>query len=109
MAPVVVEGVVFDLDATLVNLGGFVEWKEAHRRAVEAYIECGCPEDLIHRCSEKGLFSMLNLVRDELSKTLPSSEVERIQLNAYRASSPARPRAWPSATSCQSAYLPWSG
>lgn len=85
MTPLVVEGIVFDLDATLVNLGGFVEWEEAHRRAVEAYVTAGCPEDLIHRCSEKGLFSMLNLVRDELSKTLPSSEVERIQLEAYRA------------------------
>jgi phosphoglycolate phosphatase len=85
LAPLVVEGIVFDLDATLVNLGGFVEWEEAHRRAAEAYIACGCPEDLIHHCSEKGLFSMLNLVRDELSKTLPSSEVERIQLDVYRA------------------------
>lgn len=85
MAPLVVEGIVFDLDATLVNLGGFVEWKEAHRKAVEAYVAAGCPEDLIHRCSEKGLFSMLNLVRDKLSMILPSPEVERIQLDAYRA------------------------
>jgi pyrophosphatase PpaX len=80
-----VDGVVFDLDATLVNLGGFVEWKEAHRRAVEAYLACGCPGDLIRRCSEKGLFTMLNLVRDELSMKLPPSDVERIQREAYEA------------------------
>lgn len=85
MTPFLVEGVVFDLDATLVNLGGFVEWEEAHIRAVEAYIECGCPEGLIQRCSEKGLFNMLNLVRDELSQTLPRLEVERIQSKAYEA------------------------
>ena len=81
----ILEGVVFDLDATLVNLGGFVEWREAHRRAIDAYLSCGCPEDMISRCSEKGLFSMLNLVRDELSTTLTVPEVERIQWRAYEA------------------------
>jgi len=25
-----VDAVVFDLDATLINLGGFVEWRKAH-------------------------------------------------------------------------------
>lgn len=80
-----VEGIVFDLDATLVNLGGFVEWREAHRRAVEAYLECGLPEELISRCSGGGLFNMLNLVRDELSQTAPPSFVERIQGRAYDA------------------------
>jgi phosphoglycolate phosphatase-like HAD superfamily hydrolase len=83
--PMTIEGIVFDLDATLVNLGGFVEWREAHRRAIDAYLSCGCPEDVISRCGEKGLFNMLNLVRDELSTTLPASEVERIQWRAYEA------------------------
>lgn len=81
----IIEGLVFDLDATLVNLGGFVEWREAHRRAIDAYLSCGCPEDMIRRCGEKGLFTMLNLVRDELSTTLPAPEVERIQCRAYEA------------------------
>jgi phosphoglycolate phosphatase len=83
--PLIPKGIVFDLDATLVNLGGFVEWKEAHRRAVDAYLACGCSADLIESCSEKGLFNMLNLVRDELSLTAPTSEVERIQWTAYEA------------------------
>lgn len=80
-----VEGIVFDLDATLVNLGGFVEWREAHRRAVNAYLDCGLPEELISRYNGEGLFNMLNLIRDELSQTEPLSVVERIQGTVYDA------------------------
>ncbi|EMR73103.1 putative phosphatase [Thaumarchaeota archaeon SCGC AB-539-E09] len=79
------EGVVFDLDATLVNMGGFVDWREAHRRVLEAYLSTDCPKYLIERCSEKGLFNMLNLIRDEISLTMPESKVEKIQEKAYSA------------------------
>ena len=34
-----VQGIVFDLDATLINLGGFVEWRKAHEEIVENYLE----------------------------------------------------------------------
>ena len=78
-----VEGIVFDLDATLVNLGGFVNWREAHKQVVQAYLEEGCLESLVSRCSESGLFSMLNLMRDELCAALPQNEAERIQGNVY--------------------------
>lgn len=80
-----VEGVVFDLDATLVNLGGFVDWKEASSKVIEAYVASGCPEEVIHRCSGKGLFNMLNMVRDEISKSLLRSELNHIQGKAYEA------------------------
>ncbi len=33
-----VEGVVFDLDATLINLGGVVDWRKAHIMVKEAYL-----------------------------------------------------------------------
>ena len=78
-----VEGVVFDLDATLVNLGGFVDWRGAHKRVVEAYLDCGCSESTVNRCSEKGLFNMLNLMWDELCETHPRGEAEGIQERAY--------------------------
>jgi phosphoglycolate phosphatase-like HAD superfamily hydrolase len=78
-----VEGVVFDLDATLVNLGGFVDWREAYRRVVEAYLDCGCSEVTVERCSRKGLFNMLNLMYDEICTTHPRREAERIQEKAY--------------------------
>ena len=78
-----VEGIVFDLDATLVNLGGFVNWRGAHKQAVQVYLKEGCLESLVSRCSESGLFSMLNLMRDELCAILPQDEAERIQGNVY--------------------------
>lgn len=78
-----VEGVVFDLDATLVNLGGFVDWREAYRRVVEAYLECGCSEEMVRRCSGEGLFNMLNLMWDELCTAHPRGEADRIQGRVY--------------------------
>ena len=54
-----VQGIVFDLDATLVNLGGFVEWRMAHKEIVENYIELDCDEEIVEACSAKGLFTML--------------------------------------------------
>ena len=78
-----IEGVVFDLDATLVNLGGHVDWRRAHRLAKEVYVSCGCPRELVESSSERGLFTMLNLVRDENSTEMPASQVEQIQGEAY--------------------------
>jgi len=78
-----VEGVVFDLDATLVNLGGFVDWRKAHSRVVDAYLDCGCSEVTVERCSRKGLFNMLNSMWDEICTTHPRGEAERIQERAY--------------------------
>ena len=78
-----VEGVVFDLDATLVNLGGFVDWRDAHRQVVEAYLDSGCSESTVERHSRKGLFNMLNLMHDEICNTHPRGEAERIQERAY--------------------------
>ena len=80
-----VEGIVFDLDATLVNLGGFVDWKEASRRVVEVYLTWGCPEEKIHQCSGMGLFNMLNFIRDELSPSLPESELKHLQGKVFEA------------------------
>lgn len=78
-----VEGVVFDLDATLINLGGFVDWRKALIMTKEAYLACGCPEEMINRLGEKGLFNMLNMVREENALIMDASEVERIQKKAY--------------------------
>jgi len=80
-----IDGIVFDLDATLVNMGGFVDWREAHRRARDVYLSSDCEEEMVHRCSERGLFNMLNMVRNEISSTLPEEDVWRIQQGAYEA------------------------
>lgn len=55
-----IQGVVFDLDATLVNLGGFVEWRKAHEDIVESYLEMDCDDETVQACSAKGLFNMLD-------------------------------------------------
>ncbi len=78
-----VEGVVFDFDATLVNLGGFVNWRAAQRQVAEAYLAFGCSKDVVRRWSQKGLFDMLNLMQEELLSTHPQEEARRIQGQAY--------------------------
>ncbi len=60
------EAVVFDLDATLVNLGQFVEWNRAKTKIIEKYLLLGCKEDTVKSCSAKGLFPMLNMMWDNL-------------------------------------------
>lgn len=55
-----VDGIVFDLDATLVNLGGFVEWRKAHEDIVKSYLEMDCDDETVQTCSAKGLFKMLD-------------------------------------------------
>ena len=60
------EAVVFDLDATIVNLGQFVEWNRAKTKIIEKYLLLGCKEDTVKSCSAKGLFPMLNTMWDNL-------------------------------------------
>ncbi|MGD2142663.1 MAG: HAD family hydrolase [Candidatus Bathyarchaeota archaeon] len=79
-----IEGVLFDLDATLINLGGYVDWKEAHKLAYETYISCGCSAQVVSRCGRQGLFNMLNLVREENSLRMNEEEVDRIQGRAFK-------------------------
>jgi HAD superfamily hydrolase (TIGR01509 family) len=82
---ITLKAVVFDLDATLVNLGNFVNWREAHEMALKVYLSTDCPEETVMSCSGKGLFNMLNLVRDEISLNMTDREVQRIQAEAFKA------------------------
>ncbi len=77
------EGVVFDLDATLVNLGGYVDWRSAKEGVVTAYLACGCDEEEVQRCSAKGLFNMLELMWEELNATMTPEDALRVQGEAY--------------------------
>lgn len=80
-----VKGIVFDMDGTLVNLGGFVDWKHAHLQAKGAYLECGCPPELIEELGERNLFDMMNLVRDENVRSMDDETVRDIQKSVYAA------------------------
>lgn len=85
MSITTLKAVIFDLDATLVNLGNFVNWGEAYDMALKAYLSTDCPEEIVMSCSGKGLFNMLNLVRDRISLTMTDRDVQRIQAEAYKA------------------------
>jgi HAD superfamily hydrolase (TIGR01549 family) len=70
-----IEAIVFDLDATLINLGGNVKWHEAQKKVIELYIVSGCDEIDVNNCSKEGLFSMLDKMWELL--------LERDKKNAY--------------------------
>ena len=80
-----VKGIVFDMDGTLVNLGGFVDWKHAYHQAKGAYLECGCPPELIEGLGERNLFNMMNLVRDENVRSMEDETVRDIQNSVFAA------------------------
>ena len=77
-----IDAVVFDLDATLINLGGHVSWSNAHVKAIKVYIESGCDEELVNECSSRGLFNMLDELWNFIStNNLP--EAHDIQQRVY--------------------------
>ena len=80
-----VEGIVFDMDGTLANLGGFVDWKHAYHQAKGAYVECGCSLERIEGLGESNLFNMMNLVRDENVRSMDDESVRDIQRSVYAA------------------------
>jgi pyrophosphatase PpaX len=78
-----VQGIVFDLDATLVNLGGFVEWRKAHEDIVESYLEMDCDDETVQACSAKGLFNMLDEMYVNLIDERGESVAKEAQGTAY--------------------------
>jgi phosphoglycolate phosphatase len=93
-----VDAVVFDLDGTLINLGGFVDWKNAQEEVLKTYVEQGCDEEAVSACRAKGLWSMIEEmyvlnashygelkateIQEEVYRTLSRYEEEGIQLCA---------------------------
>jgi len=78
-----VDAVVFDLDATLINLGGFVEWRRAHQDIVRTYVEYGCDEEKVEACSARGLFTMLEEMYDLNAVVYGAPRAAEIQEAAY--------------------------
>ena len=78
-----VQGIVFDLDATLINLGGFVEWRKAHEEIVENYLELDCDDETVASCSAKGLFTMLEEMYENLQYQKGDEEARSVQDSAY--------------------------
>lgn len=79
MTSMTVKGVVFDLDATLIDLGEHVRWREAQGEIIEAYRVCGCSEDDLAQCSSKGLFNLMHEMDSRLAASKPAEEMKRIR------------------------------
>lgn len=73
------KGIVFDLDATLVDLGEHVRWREAQGGVVEVYRACGCSEDDLAGCTAKGLFNFMHEMDTRLSTTRSEEEMQAIR------------------------------
>ena len=78
------DGIVFDLDATLVNLGGFVDWKRAHEEIVENYMRNDCDQTLVQECSAKGLFNMMELMHQHLQEERGIEDANKVQDSVYQ-------------------------
>ncbi|MHA1290180.1 MAG: HAD family hydrolase [Candidatus Thorarchaeota archaeon] len=83
MSPKKLDAIVFDMDATLVDLGGFVEWRRAHEEIVEAYLQYDCDPSIVQECSAKGLFNMLELMYEHLQKERGQDEAYTMQETVY--------------------------
>ena len=83
MSPKHIDGIVFDLDATLVNLGGFVDWRKAHDGIVENYLRHECDVSTVKDCSALGLFNMLEQMNQHLKEERGETKAREIQDSAY--------------------------
>lgn len=77
------DSVVFDLDATLINLGEHVDWRRAQSEIAQAYVTLGCSKEDVETCSVKGLFSMLEELWEINRAELGAIKANLIQGEAY--------------------------
>jgi len=76
---IVIEGVVFDLDATLVDLGEHVRWREAQGEITKTYKACGCSEEDLKRCSSRGLFNLMHEVEALMAPSISATELRNLR------------------------------
>jgi HAD superfamily hydrolase (TIGR01549 family) len=79
LTPLKIKGIVFDLDATLIDLGEHVRWREAQGEVVGAYRACGCSEEMILSCTSKGLFNLIHEMETRLVATRSKEEIEELR------------------------------
>jgi HAD superfamily hydrolase (TIGR01509 family) len=79
LSPFNLRGVVFDLDATLVDLGEHVRWREAQTEILQAYRACGCSEEDLVKSTSKGLFNLIHEMDTHLTTRKPVKEMKLIR------------------------------
>lgn len=78
-----VDGIVFDLDGTLINLGGHVEWRKAQEEVVQKYIDADCDEETVQACNAKGMFTMLDEMYQNLQDKRGGEAARDVQDSVY--------------------------
>jgi phosphoglycolate phosphatase len=78
-----IEAVIFDLDATLINFGKFVDWHTAQRHVTEEYLNHGCSEDTLQLYNSHGLFNLLNDMHDNIIQSKGLTEACTIQEHVF--------------------------
>jgi len=78
-----IDGVVFDFDGTLINLGGHVEWRMAQEEVVQSYIDQDCNEEMVQACNAKGMFTMLDEMYGNLQEERGGEEARIVQNSIY--------------------------
>jgi phosphoglycolate phosphatase-like HAD superfamily hydrolase len=78
-----IDGVVFDFDGTLINLGGHVEWRKAQEEVVQSYLDHDCAEDTVQACNAKGMFTMLDEMYGNLQDERGEEEARTVQDSIY--------------------------
>ena len=73
-----VDGIVFDLDGTLVNIGGFVEWRKAYDEIVKYYLDEGCDPSVVNAYSANQLFNMLELIYQHMCEECGEEKASEI-------------------------------
>ena len=78
-----IQAVVFDLDATIINLGEFVDWRSAQKKIIEEYITYGCDEETVNNYGSRGLFNLLSVMHEDISTKKGLNEACIIQSKVY--------------------------
>ncbi|MCX6643446.1 MAG: HAD family hydrolase [Candidatus Bathyarchaeota archaeon] len=78
-----IEAVVFDLDATLINLGEYVDWNAAQKHVCTEYLNHGCSEETVQLNSSHGLFNLLGAMHDSIILSKGLVEAYTIQENIF--------------------------
>ena len=78
-----IDGIVFDFDGTLINLGGHVEWRKAQEEVVQGYIDQDCDEETVQACNAKGMFTMLDEMYGNIKDERGEEEARVIQASIY--------------------------
>lgn len=84
MNPRRIDGIIFDLDATLINLGGFVEWTKAEEEIVQNYLAIDHNQSVVFCRNVKGFWNMLDEMCFNLEKEKDKKTASAFKTSSYK-------------------------